>query len=638
MITTAPRRAGAYLFAAAVVLTCAVYWPGLGGSWFFDDYPNIVDNAALRSALDGFNEFVQALISSPASSLKRPLASFSFVLNYAVSGFEPFGWKLANLAIHLLNGLLVYRLVQELAAAVAEPGRASAQSPFTAAAVAAAWLLLPINLTAVLFVVQRMESLANVFVLLGLLGYLRGRQRMQAGGHGFALSAGSLVAATALGLLAKETAILLPLYAFLVEWVLFGFRNAAGTHERRVTALFVLLLFLPGVLGLGVLLPWVLDPVNWASRDFTLATRLLSEARIVIDYTGWTLLPQPQSLSFYHDHFQQSAGWLTPPATLLSVIAIAALIAAAVALRRRQPLVSLGLLLFFAGQLLTATVLPLELIYEHRNYFASLGLLLAVVPLLLQPGTNRRHLGRIALAVLLLGWTALTAATAYAWGEPQRLAATLAARAPESARAQFAFGRELMAHSGYRAGSAEVARAQAVLEHAAAMPRSSILPEQLLLLSSSLMQQPLPAAWWDSMTRKLQQRAASAEAIAALGALVRCARDGHCALPLEPVRAALDAARSHDPDDTQLLSIYSDWAWNVAQEFEPAERLAARQVELAPDDVDARIALARMNLALKRTAAVQEQLRELHPRARHRQDQAAIADIEQGLAQLSGSR
>lgn len=638
MITTAPWRAGAYLFAAALVLTCAVYWPGLGGSWFFDDYPNIVDNTALRSALNGFNEFIQALLSSPASNLKRPLASFSFVLNYAVSGFDAFGWKLTNLAIHLLNGLLVYRLAQALTNAVATPGRGGAESSLTAAAIAAAWLLLPINLTAVLFVVQRMESLANLFVLLGLLGYLRGRQRMHAGGGGFALSAGSLVVAMVLGLLAKETAIQLPLYAFLVEWVVFGFRDSAGAPQRRVMALFALLLFLPGVLGLALLVPWVLDPSNWAAREFTLGTRLLSEARIVIDYSVWTLLPQPQSLSFYHDHFRQSAGWLSPPSTLLSVMAIAALIAAAVARRRQQPLAALGLLLFFAGHMLTATVLPLELIYEHRNYFASLGLLLVVVPLLLQSAANRRHLGQIALALLFLGWTAVTAATAYAWGEPQRLAATLAARAPESPRAQFALGRELMAHSGYRPGSAEVAQAQAVLERAAAMPRSSILPEQLLLLSNSLMQQPLPAPWWDSMTRKLQERAASAEAIAALGALVRCARDGHCALPLQPMRAVLDAAQHHDPDDTQLLSIYSDWAWNVAREFEPAERMAARQVALAPDDVDARIALARMNLALKRLPVVQEQLRELHQRARHSQDQAEIAAIEHDLAQLSGAR
>ncbi len=41
-------------------------------------------------------------------------------------------------------------------------------------------MLLPINLTGVLYVVQRMESMANLFVLLGLIGYVAGRRRMLA--------------------------------------------------------------------------------------------------------------------------------------------------------------------------------------------------------------------------------------------------------------------------------------------------------------------------------------------------------------------------------------------------------------------------------------------------------------------------
>ena len=47
-------------------------------------------------------------------------------------------------------------------------------------------------------------------------------------------------------------------------------------------------------------------------------------------------------------------------------------------LRRQRPLVALGIAWFFAAQLLTATVVPLELVFEHRNYFASLGICLAV--------------------------------------------------------------------------------------------------------------------------------------------------------------------------------------------------------------------------------------------------------------------
>src|SRR6185312_10777429 len=129
---------------------------------------------------------------------------------------------------------------------------------------------LPINLTAVLYVVQREESMANLFVLLGLIGYVTGRRRMlrcrsapcarmplenaplqessqrsfahrvrsYAGGiwGGFWLCAASLILPTTVGLLAKETAAMLPLYAFLIESILFRFSRAllaAGAKPVR---------------------------------------------------------------------------------------------------------------------------------------------------------------------------------------------------------------------------------------------------------------------------------------------------------------------------------------------------------------------------------------------------------------------
>ena len=76
------------------------------------------------------------------------------------------------------------------------------------------------------------------------------------------------------------------------------------------------------VVGLTWLLPALLRPETWATRDFTLPTRLLSEARIVVDYIVWTLLPTPGALSFYHDNFHISTGLLTPWTTLASIAVI----------------------------------------------------------------------------------------------------------------------------------------------------------------------------------------------------------------------------------------------------------------------------------------------------------------------------
>ena len=207
----------------------------------------------------------------------------------------------------------------------------------------------------------------------------------------------------------------------------------------------------------------------------------------MVDYVAWTLLPLPQWLSFYHDNFHISTGLLLPWTTLTSIVTLIGMVAAVFWFRQRQPLVSLGIALFLGCHLLTGTILPLELIYEHRNYFASFGLLLALIPLLAAPSYNAQtciglaaiSLARGALlASLFLWWGALTLATAIAWGNPLRLAEELAARAPDSPRALYELGRTYIIYSHYDPDSPFTPKVYAPLERAANSPIPPFFPNR----------------------------------------------------------------------------------------------------------------------------------------------------------------
>ncbi|MGS1013650.1 hypothetical protein ACVCL0_11350 [Rhodanobacter sp. UC4450_H17] len=636
------KRLGWWLLLAAFAITVVVYWPGLSGGFLFDDYPNIVDNHGVQPTNGSFSSLVGAALSSPSSEFKRPLASLSFAANYLISGLDPYWMKLTNVVLHLLNGLLIFLLTRALLQALvgAHPvrersssrlnGRPSrtgcaptrARTGMIAALIAGGWMLLPINLTGVLYVVQRMESMANLFVLLGLLGYVAGRQRMLGDAHygpsglsdvpasrwspslrGFLLCTASLVACTGMGVLAKETAVMLPLYAVLIEWLVFGFRSPAGRRDRRLIGLFVVLLLLPMIVGLIWLLPQVFNPGYWSTRDFGLRTRLLSEARIVVDYIRWTLLPTPDALSFYHDDFRTSQGLLSPWTTLASIVALGALVALMIWLRKHQPLAALGIGLFLGCQLLTGTILPLELIYEHRNYFASFGLMLAIVPLLAASRGEAFALPRhVLLGALLACWTALTALTAYAWGNPLRLAEDLASRAPQSPRAQYELGRTYIIYSHYDPASPFTKLAYAPLEQAAALPEASILPEQALIFMNSRMHQPIKDAWWDSLIAKLEARRPGVQDESSLGALTQCAREGRCDLSKQRMVGAYLAALSHPDPSARLLAMYGDYAWNVLDDHDLGERMTADAVKTAPNEPAYRITHVRMLAAQGRKA------------------------------------
>jgi hypothetical protein len=366
----------------AMLVTAMVYWPGLSGSFLFDDYPNILDNPGVQPRDASLASLVRAALSSPSSEFSRPLSSLSFAANYLTTGLNPYWMKLTNLVIHLLNGLLVFFLASALLesatdmtatsngfSAVPEATSIHAHSGSIALLIAASWMLLPINLTAVLYIVQRMESLANLFVLIGLIGYVAARRRMLSnrdlspatsgapGWGDFWLCAASITLPTAFGLLAKETAVMLPFYALLIECFLYGFRvanlvypksadpissKATRVFDRRLLALYFFVLAIPFIAGAVLLLPSLLQPDLWNTRNFTLSTRLLSEARIVIDYVFWTVLPTPHALSFYHDNFNVSSGVLAPWTTLASLLALAGFVVLTWWLRQRLPLTALG--------------------------------------------------------------------------------------------------------------------------------------------------------------------------------------------------------------------------------------------------------------------------------------------------------
>jgi hypothetical protein len=577
---------------AALLATAAAYAPGISGGFLFDDFPNIVDNEGVHVTTWSVPALLNAALSSPSSEFKRPLASLSFAMNYLISGADPAGMKVTNIVIHLLNGLAAFALLRLLSAgATREPSR---RDEALAAMAVALWLVMPINVTAVLYVVQRMESLANLVVLLALLGYVAGRRDMLLRGRSIAVAATSIVLGSALGLLCKETAILTPLYAAIIEVIVFRGQGRARQDgsvrtSRSVTTFFLLVLVLPFIAGSIMVVPSLFTQATWAPRSFTMPERLLSECRIVVDYIAWTLLPTPPNLSFYHDDFIVSTGWLQPWTTLVSALVLAALAMTAWLLRKRKPLVALGIALFFACHTLTATIIPLELIYEHRNYFSSLGLALALVTLaraddatgIQSPRRRATILGLAALGAYYLGMTAFTATR---WANPLSLAQELAIRAPDSPRAQYELGRTYVIASGYRPTSPFVQPAYAALEKAAALPRSSTLPEQALIFFASKLHQPIKDAWWASMEAKLRTGPVSIEDESAIMSLATCALQQGCDLPVNKLLDVYQAALSHPAPHSRLLAAYADFAWSglddhtlgyamirLATEKEPAE-------------------------------------------------------------------
>ena len=442
-----------------IMLGAAVYWPGLDGPFVFDDLPNITRHTAVAVDELNLDTLHEAATSNGSGPLGRPLSAASFAINhYFAAGFEPRAFKTVNLAVHLANGLLVLLLVRLwLERSPVLRAATPVSAPLTvAAALALAWTLHPIQLTSVLYVVQRMTSLSALFILLGLWLWSLGRLHADAGRpRGFALMVAGLTVGAGLGALAKETALLFPLYALVAElWLM---APAGARRPAAVRAFFALTVAVPaagGALWLALNPDWLLR--GYASRDFTLVERLQTQPRVVMEYIHWVLAPRLRDLGLYHDDIAISRGWLTPSTSLVTALLLALAALLAWRMRGALPLAGFGIAWFLAGHGLESTLLPLEIAHEHRNYLPSLGLLLAVAALLVE-GTRAGMPRWIALATTIAAvglLAALTMQRAGHWADEGTLIDTLVSTHPASARSQSIAGEYALKRLGDRAQAA----------------------------------------------------------------------------------------------------------------------------------------------------------------------------------------
>jgi protein O-mannosyl-transferase len=614
--------------AAFVVL---IYWAGLDGGFLFDDFPNIVTNTRVHVQKLAWSDWLSAAMSSPAADLPRPLAMVSFAANHYFTGLDPGPMKLTNVLLHACNSALVFWLCFQLVNLLPEPGRARAR--LVPLVVAVAWSLHPINLSAVLLIVQRMEVLSHSFVLIGLLLYVSGRRAQIAGHPGWLPIVGGLVGCTALGLSSKESAALTPLYALAIEWSILDFRARQQTTSKALKRFFILIVCLPAVLGLVWLAPRSLFEGAYTGRDFTLTERLLTEARVAWSYASWILLPDLGKLSLNHDDFVVSRGLLQPPSTFLALLGIPAYLIAAWRLRPNVPLAALGMMWFASAHLLTGTIVPLELVFEHRNYFASLGLLLGLVASLASSTLRgRRRLG-LSLAVLLTCFYATaTSLRAKEWGDPITLSRTEALKRPLSPRAAYDWGRTLVIISRYEPSSPAAQEALKALERARAIPGSTILPNHALIILASRTGIRMEPDWWSDMEEKLRDHPIGPQEKAALAALVACTNSGSCRLPRREMSRLFHAALQRG-EDAEILNIYASYVWGQLRDAAMATELWSRAISANPSEAQYRINLTKLLIFLGRRADAEQQILALRGLGEVGQFRAQAAELERQLPQ-----
>lgn len=347
-----------------------LYANTLGNNFHYDDTHSLIDNTSVRSLGNVGRFFLDpgSFSAMPDARMYRPLLLVTYAVNYAIDGYDAFGYHLFNVLLHAANACLVWHVARRVLG-----GHGTA---LTAALLFATH---PVVSESVNYVSSRSTSLAALFVLGAVIALVDGSRRPSWRHHA------ALTVLAAAALLSKSVGVVLLPAAALWLWLL-------GPGTRASWTLLVGPAVAAGayVMGTRVIVGKALfEPVR------TLGIQVATQLKAIPFYAYTNLMPAHLSVE---PQFFEAPGvlGLVPLLALALTICMAA---AVVVLRRMCPAAAFGAG-WFAVTLAPSSVVSLNvLVNEHRLYLPLVGGVLLAGALLGSAGARLRAFAPALLAV-----------------------------------------------------------------------------------------------------------------------------------------------------------------------------------------------------------------------------------------------
>lgn len=340
------------------VLAAATYRHPVASPFLFDDHPAIVANPSIRD-LGDLGAVLWPSLPGGVTTSGRPIGNLSFAIDYALWGLDPGAFRLTNQVILCLSAFGLFALVRSILP-LTPLGRARPQATDLAAiAIAAIWLVHPLQTSVVSSIVQRVESLCALFYLMTLLAFVRSlgsrRERLWQ-----AVSVGACL----LGMGTKEVMVTAPVMVFFFDRTFLAGSFAAAWRSRRgyylsLAATWLLLAVLVAstggrgeTAGLGTSVsPWIY---------------ILTQGEAILRYLGLTFWPTGLVFDYGVGAVESfgEAAW--------SVALVAGMVAATIWALWRHPMVGFLGLWFFGILAPSSSVVPIatQTMAEHRMHLA----------------------------------------------------------------------------------------------------------------------------------------------------------------------------------------------------------------------------------------------------------------------------
>jgi Flp pilus assembly protein TadD len=402
------------LIAAAAIIVAVCYANSLPNDFILDDYQIVAVNPVIR------NVAPLQVLSAPYwgdksdSGIYRPLTILSFALEYPLWHRWAGGYRLTNLLLHTINGLLIFWLARSLL-----------QSQAAACAAGAIYLAHPVHTEPVVGLAGRGELLAATFFLLAWLFFRQKRTVLCA--FAFFLS-----------LLSKENAIAFPAVMVLETLISQEEWSSFKAQWKRYAAVFGVAL-----LYLGIRL-WVLGGVavpkfaQYLNGTLTTAQRELTSGRAFLKY--FQLLIAPVDVTGDYDFnsipIATAGDWVAWTGLLLVIVTMIF----GLRMLRTRPALGFAILFFYATMLPVSNwIAPTSIVMSERAlYLPSLGVCL-IAGMLWAKLRNREVRRALAVGVMITA-ALLCVAHNYVWRNDLTYYGNMVRVLPDNIRGRQGYG------------------------------------------------------------------------------------------------------------------------------------------------------------------------------------------------------
>ena len=431
-----------------LLIGVAIYSNTLHSPFVFDDGPSITRNPTIKN--------IENFFGNSTGYDKYPtrfIGYLSFALNYSVGSFDPFGYHIVNLTVHIINSLLVYFFVL---ITFRTPFMTKSSSEATARVVSLIsgifFLVHPVQTEAVTLVVQRITSLTTSFFLLSIFCYVKARLLYNDGSNQsknkYLLYFVFSLLFCILAMKTKEISFTLPVVLIVYECFFFD-----GPY--RIKAFFLLpflftLLIIPlSLINVRVPIGKVLTDISTVSRvqtDISRGDYFLTQISVIITYIRLLFFPINQNLDYdypiYRSLFQPRVFFCAT--SLLFLLGISLWLY----LRSRRDestslrVISFGIIWFFMTLLVESSLVPIvDVIFEHRIYLPSVGAFvsLAMAVSVISRKWNRRAC-IWALVIITVALSIATYKRNLIWRDDLELWSDNVKKSPSKARPHYNLG------------------------------------------------------------------------------------------------------------------------------------------------------------------------------------------------------